>query len=230
MLDGQPSQIKTGIKVSIHNPLDKFHLRGGKDRVPLGNMQNEVEGGDHFMNSEYRILVHKGGNEYESNKEKGIFPPLIDHDHDRHEWSHVGHIRNLKPSEFRQLTKTPEHPTGITHGDVHSVLYRDWSRRHGRWHDSAGDNERLDKLEEHPFVQKALDFHRNYDFPPHDLQQRSNWGVFEHPDGSRHPIIRDSGFNQDVMHAYRDARLKQARAGFNPRDVFSSFRRAWRNK
>jgi hypothetical protein len=176
-------------------------------------LQNQAEGGDHWVNHNYRILTqdseHPG--HYHSNKESGIFPPLIDHDHENHEWTHIGHARDIRPGEFRKLTKTKEHPNGISHQDFHLALRRFHDKNHGKyWGRDAKHEAHLDHVDTHPLVQKFMDYHGNTGHPPYDYAQKKNLGVWEHPDGSQHIVARDHGFNSDVMSAYQKAMMARA--------------------
>lgn len=208
VLDGKPTELKTGMKAAIRATLDKHH----DDDMSLGQMQNHAEGGDHFLNSYYRVISkdHETG-EYHSN-ESGIFPPQIDHDHDTHEWSHVGHVDKITKPKFRELTKTSTHSNGISHQDFHNALLRSWNRDNGsHWKLSDKEEERLDHIESHPLVQKFLDHQGNFGAPPHDYQQLGNLGVWTHPHtGEQHIVARDHGFSSDVMKAYSSARKKMS--------------------
>jgi hypothetical protein len=210
-LDDKPAQLKTGMKVAIRATLDKTHNRKKYDNMSLGQMQNEAEGGDHFVNSNYRIITkdHHTGH-YHSNSESGIFPPQIDHDHDHHEWSHVGHVDKIEGKKFRELTKTESHPKGISHSEFCETLERDWDRIHGKHWDRGPEKEKaMDHIESHPLVQKFLDHQRNTNAPPNDYRQMGNMGVWTHPHtGEQHIVARDHGFSQKVMNAYRDARAR----------------------
>lgn len=209
VLDGKKTKIKTGTKVAIKAALDRYHVGDSK----LGNMQNEAEGGDYHLNQRYRILTpHKNGKEghYTSNKEDGVFPPLIDHDYDNHEWSHVGHVNDISKPDFKKLTKTETHPEGISHTDFVDSLERNHNRNRGKyWKGSKEHEAKLDKVDEHPLVQKFQNFHDNYGTSPSDYRQIKNLGVFEHPDGSRHIVARDHGFNSAVEDAYKKAHLRK---------------------
>lgn len=216
-LDNKPTKIRTGMKVAIRASLDKMHKKAKYDNMSLGQLQNEAEGGDHFVNSNYRIITrdHHTGN-YHSNHESGIFPPQIDHDHDGHEWTHVGHVDKITGKTFRDLTKTESHPKGISHSEFCEVLERTWNRDHGKhWDRGAKKEDAMDHIESHPLVQKFLDHQQNLDAPPHDYRQIGNMGVWTHPHtGEQHIVARDHGFSQNVMNAYRDARR-----GWKPGDI-----------
>jgi len=211
VLDGKPTKIKTFMKVAIRATLDKNHDRKKYDGMSLGQLQNEAEGGDHYVNSQHRIIVkdHQTGH-YHTNTESGIFPPLIDHDHDNHEWTHVGHVDKIGGKKFRDLTKTESHPKGISHSDFCGALERAWNKDHGKyWERDSEYEKQLDHIESHPLVQKFLDHQRNLGAPPHDYRQMGNMGVWTHPHtGEQHIVARDHGFSENVMKAYKEARQK----------------------
>lgn len=212
-VDGKPASFKTGTKVAIRASLDKHHDHDKYDGS-LGEMQNKIENGDYRINDHYRILTkHSGdlfhGEGYSSNKEHGIFPPLVDHDHKKGQWSTVGAARNIKAGEFQKLTKTASHPKGISHKEFTDTLIRNYTRSHGRYWEGPVEHEKnLNHVERHPLVQKFLDHQHNFVGMPHDYQQLKNMGVFEHPDGSKHIVARDHGFNSSVAEAYQAARQK----------------------
>jgi hypothetical protein len=210
-VDGQDTSIPTGTKVAIRCTLDKHHDKeyfGGN----LGNMQNEAENGDGHANYHYRVLTETRRGEYETN-EAGIFPPLIDHDYENHGWSHVGHASNITRGEFPKLTKAEGYPKGITHGEFCETLERFHNRNNGRhWKESDEREAHLDHIEQHPLVQKFIDYHGNYAAPPHDYRQIANLGKWKHPiTGEHHIVARDAGFSSNVAEAYMKARLKRLR-------------------
>lgn len=206
ILDDKPTSIKTGTKIAIRASLDKHHY----GPMRLGNMQNEAENGDWMVNREYRILKEeREKGHFTTNKETGIFPPLIDHDEQNHEWSHVGHVDDLKSGDFRKLTKNADYPKGISHMDFFNALDRydrSWNGKY--WKGSDEDEKHLDYVSEHPLVQKFVDYHGNFGAPVSDYIQKKNLGVWEHPDGSKHIVARDHGFSSGVMVAYRNARMR----------------------
>jgi hypothetical protein len=176
----------------------------------LGQMQNQVEGGDHYLNNHFRILTQHEDGRYTTN-EHGIFPPLIEHDHNNHEWSHVGHVDSISNSHFRHLTRTESFPKGIHHEDFVSTLRRAWDKDHGKhWREHPDVEKQYDRLEEHPLVQKFLDHQRLYGMPPHDYGNIKNLGVWTHPHTlEEHIVARDHGYNEEVMNAYRAANRKR---------------------
>jgi hypothetical protein len=209
MLNGKPSSLETGTKVAIRSTLDKHHNKDSHHGHTLGQMQNYAENGDHYVNHNYRMLkqdsTHK--DHYTDNKESGIFPPLIDHDKEHHHWSHIGHARDIKAGEFRSITKTKEFPKGISHEDFSDALDREHNKNNGRyWAGLESREHHLDKIDEHPLVQKFHEYHNMSGNPTHDYRSRKNLGVWEHPDGSNHIVARDHGYDVDVQKAYKDAR------------------------
>lgn len=207
MIDGKPAEFHTGTKVAIRASLDQHHDKE-KYGGTLGQLQNHAENGDRHANQNYRILTrhHDDKNEYTTNEEHGIFPPLVEHDHENGDWSHVGHSRDIKAGEFRKHTKTKEFPKGISHKDFTGALERRYERHHGRYWNTPEDAH-LDKVDEHPLVQKFHDYHDNYASPPHDYRQMKNMGIFEHPHtGKAHIVARDHGFDSNVESAYKAAR------------------------
>ena len=210
-IDGKNTSMHTGYKIAIPASLDRFHDKKKYYDQSLGQMQNEVENGDHFLNSHYRILTKKensDGHHFETNTESGIFPPLLEHDHDHNSWSHVAHVDKITSGKFRELTRNQEYPKGISHEEFCGALEREWNKDHGKWWHTGESNEnRMDHIEQHPLVQKFLDHQRNYDAPPHDYRQKGNMGIWTHPiTGEQHIVARDHGFNNDVMQAYKEAR------------------------
>jgi len=210
IVDKKIVPMKVGTKVAIRSPLDRFHNSKEHDGLHLGAMQNHAEGGDHWVNSNYRTLTDKGHGHFETNDE-GIFPPLVDHDDKDHQWTKIGHARDIKAGDWKKLTKTKEYPQGITHDDFTSTLLRFHNRNIGNHWKSTDNHERhMDHIEQHPLVQKFLDYHGNTGNSPADYRQQKNLGVWKHPvTGQEHIVARDHGFSNEVERAYRDARKKQ---------------------
>lgn len=210
-IDGNKHHIRVGTKVAIRAALDKHHNKNEHDGLSLGQLQNRAENSDHWVNSSYRVLSKDDKGNYHTNHHSGIFPPLLDHD-DNHEYSKVGHARDIKSKEFEHLTKTESHPKGISHKDFTQAMNRFHERNNGKYWERDKEHERhLDHIDEHPLVQKFQDYHGNTNHPPYDYQQKRNMGVFEHPDGTKHIVARDHGFDTDVQKAYTKARKNQIR-------------------
>lgn len=214
IVDGKRKNIKTGIKVAIRNPLDKHLDKDKYSAASLGHLQNLYENGDHFVNREYRILSKDDDGNYKHNP-SGIFPPLIDHDHDNHEWSHVGHSENITKKRFKELTKNEHYPEGISHDDFVDALVRRHDMNHGKhWTGNEKRESHLDHVENHPLVQNFIDHQETMGYPPHDYRQIKNLGSFKFGN-NEHIVARDHGFSSEVDGAYRDTRIKYADSKFD---------------
>lgn len=214
-VDGKHTNMKVGTKFVIKADLDKHHE--SDDNESLGQMQNRKENGDHFVNNEYRTLTkdHETGH-YHTN-EHGIFPPLVDHDDENHEHSTIGHSRDITSKDFKDLTKSKDHPKGITHKDFGDALERHHDQSNGRyWKGNEQHEAKLDHITEHPLVQKFLDHQQNTGAMPHDYRQKKNLGVWKHPvTGKEHIVARDHGFDHEVSSAYTKARKKHNEASMD---------------
>jgi hypothetical protein len=213
IVDKKIVPMKVGTKVAIRSVLDKYHDHKKHDGLHLGAMQNQAEGGDHWTNDNYRVLTHTGNGHFKTNTEQGIFPPLIDHDDRDHQWTKVCHARDVKAADWKRLTKTKEFPKGMSHKDFYQTLNRFHNRNLGKhWHTGTSQEEHMDKVEQHPLIQKFIDYHANTGHSPADYIQQKNLGVWKHPvTGEEHIVARDHGFNNEVEGAYRDARRNMYR-------------------
>ena len=211
IVDNKIVPMKVGTKVAIKSPLDKYHDASQHDGLHLGAMQNHAENNDHWVNDRYRVLRHTGNGHFETNTENGIFPPLIEHDERDHQWTKVGHARDIRAADWRKLTKNKEFPKGITHREFTDTLIRFHDRNNGKHWGFSEERERsMDRAEEHPLVQKFIDYHSNTGAPPHDYLQEKNLGVWKHPvTGEEHIVARDHGFSTEVQHAYTQARKNE---------------------
>lgn len=211
IVDKKIVPMKIGTKVAIRSVLDRYHNHKEHDGLHLGAMQNHAENADHWVNNNYRTLTHTGDGHFETNTDRGIFPPLLDHDERDHQWTKIGHARDVKAADWRKLTKNKDHPRGITHTDFVKTLNRSHDLSNGKhWKRSSTEEAHMDKVEEHPLVQKFLDYHQSTGHSPADYVQQKNLGVWKHPvDGSEHIVARDHGFSNEVQGAYRDARRKR---------------------
>jgi hypothetical protein len=205
-VDDKPAKFSIGTKVAIKSRLDKHHDKKKYDNLSLGQLQNRTENDDGFIDNHRVLIKNHDSNSYETNHD-GIFPPLVHHDEQHHNYSTVGHSRDIKAGEFRHLTKTTEHPEGISHNEFTRALNRDHQRNIGK-HWPMYDDKHLDHIEKHPLVQKFLNYHRNTGQNPYDYGQQKNMGIFEHPNGSKHIVARDHGFDNHVAEAYKKARME----------------------
>jgi hypothetical protein len=215
VVDGKKVKLATGTKVAIKSSLDRFHNHKEHDGLSLGAMQNRAENNDHWVNNHYRTLTHDHETgEYHTNHE-GIFPPLIVHDEHNHEWAHVGHARDVKDKEFKELTKSKEYPKGISHSDFYHALNRQHEMNNGKYWKGGDEHENhMRHVSEHPLVQKFMDYHNNTGNPTYDYAQIKNLGVWEHPNGSKHIVARDHGYNTEVMHAYANANKRKYKSNY----------------
>ena len=212
IVDGKNVPMKTGTKVAIRAALDKYHDRSKHEGMSLGALQNHAEGSDHWVNNNYRTLTETKSGHFETNTDRGIFPPLVEHDHENHEWTHVGHASDIKSNDWKRLTKNKDFPNGITHNDFYTTLNRFHERNNGKhWTRDKRSEDYMDKVEEHPLVQKFIDYHGNTGNPTYDYTQQKNLGVWKHPvTGDEHIVARDHGFDLGVQTAYTNARRKES--------------------
>lgn len=206
-VDGKPASFKVGTKVAIHSHLDNHHDKFHTGGLSLGEAQNYAEHGDHYINSQYRILHPHDNNSFTTNHSHGIFPPLVDHDEQNHQWSTVGHARDIKHDEFKSLTKTASHPEGISHTQFSTALVREYNKSNGKqWADEPQHAKQWEHVTAHPLVQKFLQHQQDTGSKPHDYGQIGNMGVFEHPNGSKHIVARDHGWSDSVSQGYAQAK------------------------
>lgn len=201
-LDGKDVKSHSVVKIAFHGDLDSHT----GDPETLGVHQNRTES-DYFAQKQWGIIKpkeHPHSGEYETNHDSGVLAPVFDSHPDNH-WIHQGRVRSFKPGEFKHLTKTPEFPKGISHDDFHKTLMYHHEMAHGRLTSNEKHKAEFEHLSNHPFIAKALDFTQTMGQHPGDYNKR-NMGVFEHPDGSLHPVISDYGFSHEVAKLYAKAR------------------------
>lgn len=210
-LDGQNTGISVGMKVAIRSPLDKFHQKHLFENKSLGELQQEAENGDYFLNQHYRILTKHDDGTYHTNEDMGIFPPLIDHDYENHQWSRVGSTPDVTQTQFKKLTITPEFPKGITHREFIETLIKHNRKNNGmHWTETKEKEDKYNKLVNHPLIEKFIDHQTTFGSLPDDYEQLKNLGVFTHPiTGKQYIVARDHGYTNEVDKAYRNARRVQ---------------------
>lgn len=200
-LDGKEAHIPTVLKVAFHGHLDSYNDSGAL----LGQHQNAAEGS--WTAQKHYSVIHEGENgEYHTNPE-GILPPLFNK-HPEDHWLHVARIRPVRAGEYRELTKTPDFPKGISHEEMFHTLMHHHEAAHGRTWNKKGMNH--ERISGHPMVSQMLNFVADEGQHPGDYVKR-NMGVFEHPHGSKHLVISDYGFSHDVVKEYQKAREKWGR-------------------
>ena len=199
-VDGKPTEIHYGMKSVISTPVDKYIDRSRFGHSSLGRMQNEFENSDHLLEREHRVLSKNDDGTYSYNPH-GIFPPLLDHDHENHNWSKVGHSEDINAKKFKELTKNPDYPKGISHSDFLTALVRNHDQNNGRYYKNDDKTEaHLDHVSNHPLTNSFIDYQNTWQSPPHDLTLK-NMGAFHHA-GKDHIVARDHGFSSEVRDAY----------------------------
>lgn len=203
VLDGTPTKLKTVTKIAFHGKLDKYKK---SDEPLLGEAQNEVES-VHFARRHYAIIIPKEypSTEYETNHESGILAPVLDN-HEDHHWLHMGHVENMKKSDFSKLTKNENFPKGMNFDKFHRALMDNYNEGHGK---SVNLQEEHDEIMSHPLTQKVIDFCGKFAQHPADLVT-GNWGIFHHPiTGEKYPVIRDYGYSSHIAKMYSERRNRE---------------------
>lgn len=200
IVDGVQTKIPHVLKISFSGRLDK---NLPNDHPLLGTMQNEHE----ISASRYHsVLTDVGDNKFKSNPE-GFLPPLLA-SHDDGHWMSVGKVSKIDSTSFKNATKTEDFPKGISHKEFRDAVVMHWNESQGRGDQLyvATPKEKLEKVGEHPLVQRALDFCINTDTHPGDFEPR-NMGIWTHPvTGEKHVVAADAGFSREVAKAYSKAR------------------------
>lgn len=205
-IDGIETHMPTAMKVAFPGILDKHH----GETTLLGEDQNEVES-DGYARHSYGILRKHSDNTFSTNHE-GVFAPVVDahsdYESDKHHWVEFGKISSPKAAEFKELTKTEDFPKGISHKEFYSAVNDDYARANGgHWHSDFSDDH-IEKLRDHPFVDRVLNATYNTGMHPADLHL-GNMGVWEHPvTKEKHLVISDYGYRTDIAKKYGKARRK----------------------
>jgi hypothetical protein len=198
-IDGQETEIPHVLKVAFHGKLDP-HTKDGEGL--LGESQNEHEIG---ISHHYSMLTpDREDNEYTTN-ENGFMPPLLKHG-ENNEWVSVGKVSKIGSGDFRKFTKTKEFPKGISHSEFYDAVNHHYVQANGGSHYSQHDKEHLDKLYEHPLVERAINFTMDTDTTPGDFV-KANMGIWEHPiTKEKHIVTSDAGLSKHVLRRYKKAR------------------------
>lgn len=203
-IDGQDTHVHTAVKIAFPGRLDRYT---GENEL-LGDKQNRVES-DHWINHNYGVLQHNDDGSYSTNDHTGILAPHFGHHEDYHHLE-TGKVENLTAKDFKEATRTPEFPSGISHQEFHDAVMQNWYDAHGRqYFYSRTKPERLEKLYNHPMVEATTDFVHNTETMPHDFH-KANMGIWTHPiTGKKHAVIRDYGYTKDIAKSYETARKNQ---------------------
>lgn len=206
-LDGKEAHVHTALKVAFPGQLDRHNKSGAL----LGEHQNMAEG-DHFTNHHYGIISEKGEHDgvkhFETNHDRGVLAPMI-HSHEEGHHLLMGKIDPIKAGDFKSLTKTAEHPKGITHQELYDNMNHHHQQAHGLKHYGPTSQKRIDEVDNHPLVEKMNDYVGMTGAHPADLTKR-NMGVWTHPHtGEKHIVVSDYGFTGEVAKHYHAARKNQ---------------------
>ncbi len=216
-IDGKDTHIPTVMKVAFHGHLDKYNNSGKL----LGEHQNLVES-DRYNTSYSTLVPHPSGHGFTTNHD-GVVPPML-HSHAEGHYNLVGRVRPIKEGEFRQLTKTPEFPKGISHKDMYDTLNHHYQVANGNDRSPPDKVAHYEKISEHPFVAKMHDFVASTGQHPTDLVKH-NMGVWDHPtQGTKHIVASDYGYSTEVAKHYGNA-IKAKRNADNAKYNFLIGRR-----
>ena len=203
-IDGQDTKMHSVLKIAYPGTLDKFNDSG----MLFGEHQNIAEG-DPYVQRTHSVLRETDDGKYETN-EDGILAPVI-HSHPDGHYLQMGRVDKLRGPEFRELTKTPEFPKGITHKEFYDTLNHEHAACNGgrNYATTTTAEDRMSDLHEHPLVSAAMNFMFDTQTHPADFDAR-NMGVWTHPvTNKRHIVISDYGANDNLIKAYVKAREKQ---------------------
>lgn len=216
-IDGVDCEVPTAMKIAFAGQLDRYNKSG---RL-LGEHQNEVEAYAGKPQAGYgtasMLNIDHDGN-YHSNPD-GCFAPVFDHHEDHHHLT-MARIRKIGAGDFRRLTVTDDHPKGISKQEFDDALmshYKDAMGDEAGWHYNKTPEARLEKVKEHPLVQKFSDACAMNDIHPADFLGNRNLGVWKHPvTGQEYIVAADYGFSNSVSREYLAARnnMFKARRGY----------------
>lgn len=207
-LDGQKVSTPSVVKIAFAGHLDKYNKSG----VLLGTHQNKIES-DHYINHNYAVIRehphpdHAG--KFVSN-EHGILPPHFGH-HPEHDHLEMGRVEKVTAKGFKDATKTPDFPKGISHKEFHDAVMHNWASAHGKDHYTDTPVHHLEKLQDHPLVENVNHFVGDTQNHPGDMRP-ANMGIWHHPvTGKKHVVISDFGYSNEIAKHYTDARREQSR-------------------
>lgn len=207
-LDGIQTKLPTAVKIGYPSTIENYKtgVNPHTDDL-LGHMQNRVEN-DWALQKRHGVMTQNDDGTWTHNPE-GIVPPIIDAHPEGH-WLHVGKVSKMNAKDFKESTKTPEFPKGITHTEFHDTIQNMWTQAHGGegYHYAKTSQDRMRDLEQHPFVNSAKEMVLDHDIHPADFVT-GNMGIWEHPvTGKKQPVIIDYGFSKDIAKRYSDLRTK----------------------
>lgn len=206
-IDGQDTKMHSVLKVAYPGTLDKHNDSG----MLFGEHQNIAEG-DHYTQQSYSMLRHNDDGKLVTNHD-GILAPVV-HSHDEGHYLQMAKIDPIKAGDFRTHTKTDEFPKGISHDEFYDACNHEHGQCHGRTHHGKTSPERIEQVKEHPLVQSTLSYMFDHGAHPADFN-KGNMGVWTHPiTGSKHIVLSDYGYDDNLAKEYQKARSKQYKSNF----------------
>lgn len=206
VIDGQPTQMHTAIKIAYPGWADKAL----KNKVLMGQLQNEHENSS-YIQRDYAVLHHHeddGRDDHFVTNHNGILAPVTASHEDDH-WLEMPKVSNITSAKFKKLTKTEDYPEGLDHQRCMDAVIREHDRCYGKGSNYTSPEDQ--KILDHPFTQQLMSLCHDSDTHPHDFRAISNLGVFTHPvTGKEYPVIRDYGYNKEIAKQYHAARKAEA--------------------
>ena len=150
VLDGQPVKVKSVLKVAYPSSLERYH-NADKYGGSLGELQNMNEAQIGSVHSPYS-LFRKDEDGNLRTDETGVFAPVLGH-HDDHHYLHMVQAEKFNAPDFREATKTPEFPKGISPQHAIDYVKRDYKQTVDHRTYYGTDDEKLDKIADHPWIQ-----------------------------------------------------------------------------
>lgn len=201
-IDDQPAQVHSVVKVAFPGALDAHT----GDESLLGEHQNRMES-DNYLNRTYGVLhedSEKSGSFHYN--ENGVLPPHFGA-HEDHHWLEMGRVSKLNAKDFKEATKTPEFPKGITHDDFFHAVGSHYAESNGRKYPYMVN----ESLQDHPLVQRFNYLSGDADIHPADFVKQ-NMGIWTHPiTGKKHIVASDFGNSTSISKLYSTARDKLAK-------------------
>jgi len=176
VLDDKPAKLSTVLKTAYKSLRSKYQGR------LLGQYQNDVESSDAIQ--KHSVMIRQKDGTWKSNPD-GLIPPVLYKDR-RGKYLHIGRAYNATDDQIRALTKSNVHHKGLSSDQLFNKI------------------EYPNKRDlESPHIQRFRRF--MHDTGVKDFHG-DNWGIWTHPHtGEKHLVLRDAGFDDFVLNAYRDS-------------------------
>lgn len=199
VVDNQPVNLKTVVKIVHENPLDMYNDTGDI----LGIHQNKREANEDLIKA-HSVLTPIGNNSYKTNK-KGVFAPVVSVSN-RFNSLEMAKVEPFNHEDFERYTADKNNPTGLHHYGVLRVIHGeiDGDESHRK---SMGDRY-YNSVLNHPFTQRVIKAVKESGLATDDLGI-NNWGIFEHPvTKERIPVISDYGMTPELAQHYKNFQKK----------------------